>query len=454
MFNNVKIKMKIIMGFSVVLAILAIVSGIAYFDFGKVGSGMRTYAEVVNGATGAAEVESKFLTMVKHAREFANSGHEEDAKIVHELSSELISEVMAIAEKEENPKHKALLEGISANIEDYITKFKEAENLSHEFNSMIIDRMEPEGIKVLEDLGTMQKDMVKSGNTDASTYIGNAREHALLTRLYANILIGRQDDSFGDKAKNELAALHSVLQSLGKSLHSENDKKIFKEIEELVTDYEKTVDAIHEEEIKMNELINKEMAADTKKLLEDVSFILADSHEEEMAIEKETLAITSDAESMMMIIAIIGFVSGGVISLAVGQAISSPIVMMTDSMTVLADGNLEAEIPAQGRGDEIGEMSHAVQVFKENAIEVKRLEAEQKAAEERQAKERRDLMLKMASDFEGSVGGVVNSVSSAATEMQSSATALSATAEQTSNQATTVAAASEEAATNVQTVAN
>ena len=144
----------------------------------------------------------------------------------------------------------------------------------------------------------------------------------------------------------------------------------------------------------------------------------------------------------------------GAIGFFFARSITNPIGAMTRVMGVLADGNLQAEIPSQGRADEIGEMANAVQVFKDNAIEVNRLEGEQKANEERAAREKRDMMLKMANDFEGSIGGVVNSVSSAATEMQSSATSLSATAEQTSKQSTTVAAASEEASTNVQTVAS
>ena len=61
--------------------------------------------------------------------------------------------------------------------------------------------------------------------------------------------------------------------------------------------------------------------------------------------------------------------------------------------------------------------------------------------------------VKIADNFESNVLGVVNTVSSAATEMQSSAQALASTAEETTRQSSAVAAASEEAATNVQTVA-
>ncbi len=62
--------------------------------------------------------------------------------------------------------------------------------------------------------------------------------------------------------------------------------------------------------------------------------------------------------------------------------------------------------------------------------------------------------VRLADNFETNVKGVVESVSSAATEMQSSAQSMSATAEETNRQATAVAAAAEEATTNVQTVSS
>ncbi len=57
--------------------------------------------------------------------------------------------------------------------------------------------------------------------------------------------------------------------------------------------------------------------------------------------------------------------------------------------------------------------------------------------------------VKLADDFELNIKGIVEAVSAASTEMQSSAEALAATAEETSNQANTVAAASEELTSSI-----
>jgi len=160
-----------------------------------------------------------------------------------------------------------------------------------------------------------------------------------------------------------------------------------------------------------------------------------------------------EMRNVMLIAGLIVVAGIIVIGLWFARSITKPINGMTGAMGTLAGGDLDADVPAQDRSDEIGEMAQAVQVFKENAIRVKRMEAEQVAAEQRAADEKRQLMNDMADDFQASVGGVVQSVSSAATELQSSAQAMTTTSEETSSRSTAVAAASEEASTNVQTVA-
>src|SRR5206468_3503963 len=88
------------------------------------------------------------------------------------------------------------------------------------------------------------------------------------------------------------------------------------------------------------------------------------------------------------------------------------------------------------------------QVFKDNAIRVRQMEAEAEEQKTRAEAEKRAAMLKLADGFEQSVGGVVKTVASASTEMQAAAQALSATAEEASRQSTAVAAASWPARSN------
>ncbi|CCD96235.1 putative methyl-accepting chemotaxis receptor/sensory transducer [Bradyrhizobium sp. ORS 375] len=142
------------------------------------------------------------------------------------------------------------------------------------------------------------------------------------------------------------------------------------------------------------------------------------------------------------------------VSTIVARGITGPLHRMTTAMKTLAGGRLDVEVPGIGRGDEIGEMAGAVEVFKSNAVARHALEAEQKAAEQRAVERRKADMHKMADDFEGAIGEIVETVSSASSRLEVSADVLSKTAVRAGELATAVAAASEEASTNVQSVAS
>jgi methyl-accepting chemotaxis protein len=135
------------------------------------------------------------------------------------------------------------------------------------------------------------------------------------------------------------------------------------------------------------------------------------------------------------------------------RAIIKPVRAMTTTMGRLAGGELTVEIPGSGKQDEIGDMAKAVQTFRDSMVEAERLRLDQLKQEQRAAEEKKRMMNELAERFEASVGGIVKTIASAATEMQATAGSMSATAEETSRQSTAVAAASEQASANVQTVA-
>jgi methyl-accepting chemotaxis protein len=142
------------------------------------------------------------------------------------------------------------------------------------------------------------------------------------------------------------------------------------------------------------------------------------------------------------------------VSILVARSITRPLQHMTVTMNDLAGGRLDVEVSGIDRNDEVGEMAKAVEIFKSNAVARQALEAEQKDAETHAVARRKSDMNKMADDFEGAVGQIIETVSSASTELEGSASTLTSTAERAQELTTMVAAASEEASTNVQSVAS
>ena len=144
-------------------------------------------------------------------------------------------------------------------------------------------------------------------------------------------------------------------------------------------------------------------------------------------------------------------VGGGIAGVAKG--VIQPIVRMTGAMQRLAGGELQSEIPSLGRKDEVGAMASALQVFKENALRVKDMEAAQTLSARKSEEARKAAMQQVAASFEKAVGTILKTVASASADIEASAGSLTRTAETTQELSATVAAASEQSSSNVQSAA-
>jgi methyl-accepting chemotaxis protein len=172
--------------------------------------------------------------------------------------------------------------------------------------------------------------------------------------------------------------------------------------------------------------------------------------------DDSTATAESTYSSAFFVVLTILFVSIGVgvgASILVIRDVSLGIASIVKPMQEFTRGDLTADVPHRGEKTEIGSMADALQIFKE-ALIAKRA-ADEAAAREAEEKIARGQRIDQATrQFEISIGEIVETVSSASTELEASAGTLTSTAERSQDLATTVAAASEEASTNVQSVAS
>ena len=206
--------------------------------------------------------------------------------------------------------------------------------------------------------------------------------------------------------------------------------------------------------------------------LEAAKSIAATTEQEQAKLEKELVTALTQLErftaaaalkaeedeklGIQLLIggALAGFVIGLLAAYVIGRSIAIPVTRITAVMDRLAKDDTDVEIAYTENRDEVGSMARAVQVFRDNAIEVKRLKAAQEEADRRAAQDRARLLADVAQQIEGSIGEIARKMAAAASQVKGSAQTLSSNAEQTSTQSSAVAGASEQASTNVQTVAS
>lgn len=170
--------------------------------------------------------------------------------------------------------------------------------------------------------------------------------------------------------------------------------------------------------------------------------------------EQESVQALDNGMTQILIFSLIAIAASIAAAVYSALGIAAPIKRMSEAMEGLSGGNLSTAIPYAGRGDEVGDQSRALTMFRDSLVDAER-QRERRLAEDQAAAGRRKVeMHALADQFEGAIGAVVDTVASAATELQQAAETLSSTAEETTAQAAAVATAAGLATTNVQSVAS
>jgi len=162
------------------------------------------------------------------------------------------------------------------------------------------------------------------------------------------------------------------------------------------------------------------------------------------------LATGGSTSLILSLLAVVGVAIVGFAGLATMRAIQGPMQHLNDTMLNLVQDKLDSRIVIE-RDDEIGEALRNLQTV-QTIIRFSRDEVQ--AVQRRAEGQRKADMTRLADGFEAAIGEIVETVSSAATELEASASTLSATAGRAQELATAVAGGSEEASTNVHSVAS
>jgi len=172
------------------------------------------------------------------------------------------------------------------------------------------------------------------------------------------------------------------------------------------------------------------------------------------ATKLATARMISGTVAVQEVMAGAALLLGALIAWIVGRGMIRPISGMTVAMSRLARGETAVDVPSREATDEMGAMAKAVEVFKQNAIARSRLEAEQKARDERAQQEKHAALLGMAEKIETASGEALDSVGVRTVAIATAAAEMSASAGRTGGAAQGAAIAASQALANAQTVAS
>lgn len=465
-FANLKIKVRTLVGFGVIIVLMIINAIVNLVQLTTVNHEIEVFADLAGEVKEIEEVEASFLKFVNLSKNFIiqrDPAVATEADEYYEKLSTRIDEVIANITDEE---HKRVLSDVKSSIDKFQQEFKEVvERVVHQ-DELIERVIVQDGKKVVADMDKLIKSFEARDFTPGILQAGSAREHTLLAEVYTFRYFFEHDEALENAVEDEFQKTDKYLSSLQKMLIGPKEQALFKEAKTLFDEYKKGFSEVAAEDKRIRDILLKQMPLEISKIITEtetlIEIVVAAEHELEAEMHSEITVI----EIEMVVLALIAAALAAAIALFLANGISRPVVAMTSAMNRLAGGDLDTIVPSADSKDEIGKMAVALEQFKQNAIERKRLEDEERNAEkgelqrqrelEAQAEvERQEKMLNdLADDFLASIGKVVTEVSQAASGMKNSATTVSAAVEQTERQSTAASSAAEEASANVVTVSS
>jgi methyl-accepting chemotaxis protein len=475
LFTRLRIGTRVYAGFSVTLVLVAALGGLGIYGLQSVKSTLLAFSQISDGNTNIAELNALNLGLRRNAYAFAMTG---DAQALTDVRAGLtgLREAFTRSIAEHTGDVKDRLQKIAAMVDSYANDF-EAGVKKREARDNENATLNLAGLRATSSIADIVK-AATSGDSFEVAALGAAPLEAMMNaRLTASRFIELRDQKMVAAFDRYIKQYHDSVDKMRSKL---TDPLLADLAKESVANSEAYVRAFHSYApmtVELEKLFFVELEGQGQQIVQALGDIVKDQRSTLTRIDEGTRSRIDDARTQMITIAAGALVLGLLIATMIARGIVRPVSGLTAGMKELAAGRFDVVLPGLDRKDEVGEMAQAVEAFKLKAADKARLEAEERhaettrqaeekrlaeareterrqAAEEEAATARRQAMHTLADQFEAAVGGIVAAVSSAATELEASATTLTSTADTTRELTGVVASASEEASANVQSVAS
>ena len=456
MLSSIGVRPRVFGGFALILSFLVLLAGFAMVQVGEIGGTVNGLVTSAAGDAGMSQVRAALMGANNAVEKFIRTWNVGDK----DAATKAIEGVGQLADQvdQEFGKQQAIADGlgpVKTSLETYRSSFAAA--------AAAVDRLraattkaDAHGAAAGLDVGGIQ--VALANRSDPERLLNPMRLAAVVDAVRITMMRYGATLSTGDADDAKLALMYA---------------------QNAIVDTEAEIAATAEAKLKSLVVALKTVIAADAAALDEVTKVAGDLRAKQADLAKASAAIDDEVNKInqklgrvraeqgektasavqqtqqtMIATATGALVLGAILAWLIGASVSGPIRAMTDRMQSLAEGELDHAIPGGEQRDEIGRMARAVEVFRENALAVRRMQGEAAAQRESTEADRVRMMAELAGRFEQGMQGVITGVGGRAEEMGRSATELARVAERGRGLAEAVATRAEQASVNVQTVAS
>ena len=451
--KKLRLATTVSLGFGSILLIVVLMGMISFTVEWLIDDKIRHARDLAKAMEVSSEFEENFLLTRIGVKNFIIRGGEEEIAQVREQGRITQDVAHRFLNNPSSAGYRDSIEAFSEQIDAYLRYFDDVTGLQAQHDEVVFGTLNKIGTELRRKLTEIMETAFRDGDPTAAYYAGRSQEYLMLGRVYVQRHLIQNDADSYERALKEFTKMQDEIRTLRLELQNPERIRLSEEFLNKAPIYVESFEKIHSIIVRRNALISSQLDRIGPEVRLEIDRMIDAISAKQNAVEAELEGTNEFAFWTSILVPLGSIVFGSLIALAIVRTLSRPIQAMTAAMKRLADNDLDVEVPGTDNRNEIGEMASAVQVFKDNAIRTRELEAQQRA--EQAERERRATQIEdLTQGFDTNVAAVLQTVSTASEQLTRTANSMSSVAQQTTEQATAVAAASEEAAVNVQTVAS
>jgi methyl-accepting chemotaxis protein len=230
MFSNMKVSTMLGAGFGAVLLVMVGISMISINGLGTAMDGFQEYRGLARETNLAGRVQANVLLVRLYVKDFIQKGTKESVANYKQRMAESKELVARATAEIQNPERAALVKVVSDSVNDYDKYFSQITEMKVERDKLVLEGMDPNGLKMRQNLTEIMKSAYADNDPDAAYYSGRIQEHVLLARLYAaKFLTDNHQDDVERFDKEIGEEIDHLADSLDKGLQNPKRRQLFKE---------------------------------------------------------------------------------------------------------------------------------------------------------------------------------------------------------------------------------
>ncbi len=430
MLDNMKLGIKLLAGFGVVLALMVIVGITAYNAINSASKGFGHYREMARDTVLAGRLQANMLMARMNVKNFIITGSEQDKQQYQDYYKKMSGFLVEAQQEISNPERAAKIDLVDSEVGDYNEAFKKVLKFRDLRNGYVNDVLNVKGPLMEKTLTAIMESAKQDGDMTATFFAGVGMKHLLLARLYMAKFLDTNEQAAVDRVNEEFKKMQTQMATLDQELQNPERRRLLGIVVEAQEIYQNTFNSLVQTIYERNETITgtlDRIGPEVAKLVEDVKLSIKAVQDD---LGPKLVASNNRSNAAIIVIGIVAVFMGVAISLFIKNSVMIQLgaepAELADITERIATGDLTMKLESKGKRD--------TGVFGSTKKMVDRL-------------------TQVVEDVVGGASHVLHmaeNVKTAAENVSSTSEEMSASSEEMSQGATEQAAASEEASSSME----